>query len=122
MKKRAKASAKSAGEGSGSVNKSALIRDMKAKNPGMKVAEIVAGMKEAGHSVSQALVYQAFRAGGKKRGRKKGSKVAASKAAAPKAAATKAAFKADLFSALQAFVNAAGSPDKAMSILKVFCE
>lgn len=117
MKKRGKAAAKSAAEGNGSVNKSELIRDMKTKNPGMKVSEIVSGMKEAGHSVSQALVYQALRAGGKKRGRKKGTKVAA-----PKAVAPKAAFKADLFSSLQAFVNAAGSPSKAMSILKVFCE
>lgn len=116
MKKGGKAAAKAADKES--VNKSQMIRDIRTKNPSMKVTEIVASMKAAGHPVSQALVYQAMRAGGgKKRGRKPGSKKAV-----VVAKASSAGFKADLFSSLQSFVSAAGSPAKAMAILKVFCE
>lgn len=101
------------------VNKSELIRDLVAKNPGMKASEIIAQLKKDGVVTSAPLVYQTLNklsSGGslpapKKRGRKPNAKVAATSTAVN----TK-----DLFVALKDFVDAAGGLDKAIAILNVF--
>jgi hypothetical protein len=102
------------------LNKSELIRGMISKNPTAKAPEIVALLKKDGSDVSLPLVYQAMRKGksakakpaGKKRGPKPKAKAVLG-AAAP-------AQTHDLFAAMQGFVNAAGSLDKAIEILSVF--
>jgi len=98
------------------VNKSALIKEIFAKNPGWKASEIAAQMKKDGTPVSLPLVYQAIRNGttktkvaGKKRGPK--PKVASN----PHAGNT-----VDLIASMQSFVNAAGSLEKAIAILSIF--
>ena len=100
------------------VNKSELIRGMVAKNPTAKAPEVLALLKKDGIAVSLPLIYQAMRKGGSttttavKRGRKPGTSTA-------KAAASSSSTN-DLFASMQAFVNAAGSLDKAIEILSVF--
>lgn len=97
------------------VNKSALVKELASKNPGWKASEIAAQMKKDGTPVSLPLVYQAIRGGAKKStvGKKRGPK--------PKVAATATTTQtSDLFAAMQNFVNAAGSLEKAISILSVF--
>lgn len=102
------------------VNKSALIRELRTKNPELSVADIVAHMSKIGNPVSTPLVYQILRTDGsakkstgKKRGRKPGSTATAT--VAPAKAGTDG-----LFAAMQNFVNAAGGLDKAIAILSVF--
>ena len=100
------------------VNQSELIRNMIETSPGAKATEIVALLKKEGTTVSLPLVYQAMRKSrlttGKtviKRGRK---------AATVAAHADKSSNAHELFAAMQSFVNAAGSLDKAIEILSVF--
>ena len=98
------------------VNKSELIRSMVAKNPSAKATEVLALLKKNGVAVSLPLVYQAMRKNGTpktttvKRGRKPGAATAAASSTSTN----------DLFTTMQAFVNAAGSLDKAIEILSVF--
>jgi arginine repressor len=100
-----------------SVNKSALIREIYTKNPNLKASEIVAQLKKDGVAVSAPLVYQTLSKAGtvkaapKKRGRKPSKGVVVAAAKGP---------SAELFAAMQAFVSAAGSLDKAIAILNVF--
>ncbi len=101
------------------VNKSELVRSTIAKNPTAKAPEVRAILKNDGVAVSLPLIYQAMRKNGTpktrsavKRGRKPGTSTA-------KAAASSSSTN-DLFSSMQAFVNAAGSLDKAIEILSVF--
>ena len=99
------------------VNKSELIRGMIATNPTANAPEVLALLKKDGIAVSLPLIYQAMKKNGTpktistvKRGRKPG---------AAKAAASSSSTN-DLFTTMQAFVNAAGSLDKAIEILSVF--
>jgi arginine repressor len=98
------------------VNKSAVIRELISKSPGISASEILAQLKKDGITVSPPLVYQTLnrsaspKVTGKKRGRKPSS--------APVSA--KATSNNDLLTALQAFVNAAGSVDQAIAIMNVF--
>ena len=100
------------------VNRSELIRSMIAKSPGAKATEIVALLKKDGTTVSLPLVYQAMRKSHSTKGKtaiKRGRKAAA---VAPPA--DKLSNANELFAAMQSFVNAAGSLDKAIEILSVF--
>ena len=97
------------------VNKSELIRGMIAKNPTAKATEIFALLKKDGVAVSLPLVYQAMRKNGSPK------TTSAVKRGRPKAAATAIPSNTnDLFAAMQTFVSAAGSLDKAIEILSVF--
>ncbi len=99
-----------------SVNKSALIKELFAKNPSWRASEIAAQMKRDGTPVSLPLVYQAIRSGATKKkvsGKKRGPK--------PKVAASApVANTSDLFASMQNFVNAAGGLERAIAILNVF--
>lgn len=101
------------------VNKSALIKELFAKNPGWKASEIAAQMKKDGTPVSLPLVYQAIRKSGsikiKSVGKKRGPKPRVAVEATSPSTSTN-----DLFAAMQSFVNAAGGLDKAISILSMF--
>ena len=100
------------------VNRSELIRSMIAKSPGAKATEIVALLKKDGITVSLPLVYQAMRKSGSTKAKtaiKRGRKAAI--VATP---ADKSSNANELFAAMQTFVNAAGSLDKAIEILSVF--
>jgi hypothetical protein len=113
------------------TNKSEKIRALRKKNPSIRVAEIVAQMEKEGTPVSAPLVYQALKGTGvpKKRGPK--ARVATSKTMGTKrgpkpgvakatVATTTPSSNEDLFAAMQTFVNAAGSLEKAIEILSVF--
>jgi arginine repressor len=93
-------------------NKSQIIRDFAAANPGLKSSEIVRALNEQGHKVYAAIVSQALRgtAGAKKPGTKNAVK------------ATAAATEFDLSSikAAAAFVKATGGVDAAISSIKSF--
>jgi arginine repressor len=101
------------------VNKSALIKEIFAKNPSWKASEIAAQMKKDGTPVSLPLVYQAIRNTGsskvKSAGKKRGPKPRVAVESTVAASST-----SDLFTAMQSFVNAAGGLDKAISILSLF--
>jgi hypothetical protein len=96
------------------INRSALIKEVAAKNPGWKASEIAAQMKKDGVPVSLPLVYQAIRkaSNSKAAGKKRGPK--------PKVAATEASKTNDLLASMQNFISAAGSLERAISILNVF--
>ena len=117
------------------TNKSDKIRALCAKNPAIKVSEIVAQMEKDGTPVSAPLVYQALKGTGapKKRGPKPGAaaekdaenKTGRKRGPKPgskrvKAVTTGSSSNEDLFAAMQNFVNAAGSLEKAIEILSVF--
>ena len=99
-------------------NKSQIIRDFAAANPGLKSSEIVKALNEQGHKVYAAIVSQALRrpAGAtkskSKRGRKPGTKNAV------KAASTE--FDLTNIKAAAAFVRASGGVDSALSSIKSF--
>ena len=100
------------------VNQSELIRNMMEKSPGAKATEIIALLKQDGVTVSFPLVYQAMRKSSSTKAKtaiKRGRKDAA--VAPPVDTSSNAN---ELFSAMQSFVNAAGSLDKAIKILSVF--
>jgi hypothetical protein len=78
----------------------------------------VALLKKDGTTVSLPLVYQAMRKSGSTKAKtaiKRGRKAAAMAPPADKSSNTN-----ELFAAMQTFVNAAGSLDKAIEILSVF--
>ena len=119
------------------VNQSELIRNFIADHPELKGgAEILSQMAKEGKKVSKQLVYTTLskmkssaaspKTSGKKPGRPKGS-TNASKGAGKKPGSTRAkaatmspSSNEDLFAAMQNFVNAAGSLEKAIDILSVF--
>ena len=91
---------------------------MMEKNPGVKTTEIVALLKKDGITVSVPLVYQAMR---KSRSSKAKSSIKRGRKAAVVAPPADIFSNAnELFTAMQTFVNAAGSLDKAIEILSVF--
>ncbi len=99
------------------VNKSELIRETIAKNPTAKAPEVLALLKKDGVAVSLPLIYQAMKKNGTPKSTtavKRGRKPGAAKAAASSSSTD------DLFTTMQAFVNAAGGLDKAIEILSVF--
>ena len=99
-------------------NKSQIIRDFAAANPGLKSSEIVKALNEQGHKVYAAIVSQALRrpAGAtkskSKRGRKPGTKNAV------KAASTE--FDLSSIKAAASFVKSAGGVDAALASIKSF--
>ena len=101
-----------------SLNKSTLIREIIARNPDLTAPEILAQLSKNGTPVSAPLVYQVLRKMGapneSKRGRKPGSTVTKVVSANAYVGTN------DLFAAMQNFVQAAGSLDKAIEILSVF--
>jgi hypothetical protein len=99
------------------VNKSALIKELFAKNPGWKASEIAAQMKKDGTPVSLPLVYQAIRKSGSSKITSVGKKRGPKPRVAVEATATNTN---DLFAAMQSFVTTAGGLDKAISILSMF--
>ncbi len=101
------------------VNKSALIKELAAKNPTWKASEIAAQMKKDGTPVSLPLVYQAIRKNGSSKVKSVGKKRGPKPRVAVESAAT-ASSTNDLFTAMQSFVNAAGGLNKAISILTMF--
>jgi len=103
------------------VNKSALIKELFAKNPGWKASEIAAQMKKDGTPVSLPLVYQAIRKSGSSKIKSVGKKRGPKPRVAVEATSTVTGTSTnDLFAAMQSFVNAAGGLDKAISILSMF--
>ncbi len=101
------------------VNKSALIKELFAKNPSWKASEIAAQMKKDGTPVSLPLVYQAIRKSGSSKIKSVGKKRGPKPRVAVESTAT-ATSTNDLFAAMQSFVNAAGGLEKAVSILNMF--
>lgn len=106
-----------------SVNKSAKIHALIEGNRNITVNEIVEQFKKEKMTVSRPLIYKALgraRAGGdasKTNRNKPGPKPGSTRA---KAATTATSSNDDLFAAMQNFVNAAGSLEKAIEILSVF--
>jgi len=101
-------------------NKSQIIRDFAAANPGLKSSEIVRALNEQGHKVYAAIVSQALRgtAGAKKRKSKRGRKPGTKNAVKATAAATE--FDLSSIKAAAAFVKATGGVDAAISSIKSF--
>jgi hypothetical protein len=99
-------------------NKSQLIRDFAAANPGLKSSEIIKALGEQGHKVYPAIVSQALRRTAdatkrkSKRGRKPGSKNVVK--------ATSTEFDLTNIKAAAAFVRASGGVDSALSSIKSF--
>jgi len=101
-----------------SVNKSALIREVHAKNPSLSASEIVALLKKEGTPVSAPLVYQTI---AKSKSAKKADKKRGPKPKVANVAVTFSDLSSDeLFTSLQQFVTAAGGLDKAIAILNIF--
>jgi hypothetical protein len=100
-------------------NKSQIIRDFAAANPGMKISDIVKALSEQGHNVYPAIVSQALRgtAGAKSRKSKRGRKPGKSKAV--KASST-TEFDLSNIKAAAAFVRVAGGVDAALNSIKSF--
>ncbi len=101
-------------------NKSQLIRDFAAANPGLKSSEIIKALGEQGHKVYPAIVSQALRrtAGATKRKSKRGRKPGAKNAV--KATTTTTEFDLTNIKAAAAFVKATGGVDSALSSIKSF--
>ena len=101
-------------------NKSQIIRDFAAANPGFKISEIVKALSEQGHKVYPAIVSQALRgtAGAQKRKSKRGRKPGTKSAV--KATNNATEFDLSSIKAAAAFVKASGSVDAAISSIKSF--
>lgn len=99
-------------------NKSQMIRDFAAANPGMKISDIVKALIEQGHKVYPAIVSQALRgtAGAKKRKSKRGRKPGTKNTVK----ATSTEFDLSNIKAAAAFVRATGGVDAALSSIKSF--
>jgi hypothetical protein len=98
-------------------NKSQMIRDFAAANPGMKISDIVKALIEQGHKVYPAIVSQALRgtAGAKKRKSKRGRKPGTKNTVK-----TTTEFDLSNIKAAAAFVRATGGVDAALSSIKSF--
>ena len=101
-------------------NKSQIIRDFAAANPGMKMSEIVKALSEQGHKVYPAIVSQALRgtAGAKKRKSKRGRKPGTKNAV--KTVSTATEFDLSSIKAAASFVKSAGGIDQALASIKSF--